>query len=189
MTLTGPGGHAWEAADVDSAVHGVARVTAALEAAPRPVGARTAVNVGRIGGGAGINVRADHAWFEVDLRADTPEALGQLTTALESCINQQARDLSIESESLGDRPAGGLDPDHPLAQAAISCLAEAGVEVQVTAASTDANAAHAAGVPALALGITRGANTHTLDEWIELDPIAAGLDVLAATITEYLSRR
>jgi tripeptide aminopeptidase len=189
VTLEGPGGHAWEAAHIDSAVHGVARVTAALEASSRPAGARTAINVGRIGGGTGINVRAGSAWFEVDLRADTPAALDQLTTTLETCLSEHAGELSVTSQSLGDRPAGGLDPNHPLAQAGISCLTDAGVDVQVTAASTDANAAHAAGVPALALGVTRGANEHTIDEWIELNSIPAGLDVLAATITEYLSRR
>ena len=48
-------------------------------ARPRDVspshGARTAVNVGRIGGGEAINARARECWFELDMRADDPAAL------------------------------------------------------------------------------------------------------------------
>ena len=49
-------------------------------------------------------------------------------------------------------------------------------------ASTDANAAHAACLPAVALGVTRGAGEHTPQEWIETSPIGPGLETLADTI-------
>jgi acetylornithine deacetylase/succinyl-diaminopimelate desuccinylase-like protein len=47
---------------------------------------------------------------------------------------------------------------------------------------TDANAAYAAGIPAVALGVTRGEGEHTPQEWIETAPVADGLGVLAETI-------
>ncbi|MDG2028698.1 MAG: M20/M25/M40 family metallo-hydrolase [Acidimicrobiales bacterium] len=186
VTLDGPGGHAWEASEVDSAVHGVARIIAAIDAAPRPENSRTAVNVGRVGGGTAINARADCAWFEIDLRAITQEALDALTATAEMAVRDQKADLVASWASLGDRPAGGLDPAHPLALAAFSALTDAGLDMEVTEASTDANAAHAAGIPALAIGITVGSEEHTIREWIELEPIGAGLDVLAATVMTYL---
>ena len=43
-------------------------------------------------------------------------------------------------------------------------------------ASTDANAALGRGIPAVALGISRGGGTHREDEWIELAPAAQGID-------------
>lgn len=188
VTLRGPGGHAWEASDVPSAIHGVARVVAALDAAQRPHGARTALNVGRIGGGTAINARADHAWFDVDLRAASQPALDDLVETLDAAVRAVAGEFTIEVEPLGDRPAGAIDAGHPLVVAAVGALEGAGITAELTAASTDANAAHPVGVPAIALGVTRGAGEHTLDEWIELSPLGPGLSVLATTITDYLRR-
>lgn len=188
VTLRGPGGHAWEASEVPSAVHGVARVVAALDVTARPVDVRTAVNVGRIGGGTAINARADHAWFDVDLRAASQVALDELVAGLDAAVAAAGDGFAVEIESLGDRPAGAIDSGHPLVAAAVGALEGAGITAELTAASTDANAAHPVGVPAIALGVTRGAGEHTLDEWIEVAPLGSGLSVLAATITDYLRR-
>ena len=83
---------------------------------------------------------------------------------------------------IGERPAGGLDPGHPLATLAADILREAGIAPRLTAASTDANAAYPLGIPALTLGITTGDGTHTAQEWIDTGPIATGLSALAATV-------
>ncbi|HTG48205.1 MAG TPA: M20/M25/M40 family metallo-hydrolase [Actinomycetota bacterium] len=183
VRIAGPGGHAWEAAGSPSAVHGAAELVAALVAAPRPAG--TTVNVGRIGGGEGINVRAREAWFDVDLRADDPSALAELVRSLEGTIGTTQQPLRAELEPIGDRPAGRLDPDAPLARAAEAALTAERIEVTRPATSTDANAAHARGIPALAIGITTGGGEHTTDEWIDVAPIAAGVRALAATIERY----
>jgi tripeptide aminopeptidase len=84
---------------------------------------------------------------------------------------------------IGERPAGGLDSDHPLATLAAEALWAAGMTPRLTAASTDANAAYPLGIPALTLGITTGEGTHTEQEWIDVEPVATGLTALAATIT------
>ena len=68
---------------------------------------------------------------------------------------------------------------HPLVRAATAALERAGIDPLVVAASTDANAAFAAGIPAVSLGITVGAGEHTVEEWIDLRPIARGLVALA----------
>lgn len=51
-----------------------------------------------------------------------------------------------------------------------------------TAASTDANAARAASMPAIAIGVTTGGGEHTPHEWIDTSPLGAGLGCAAATI-------
>jgi acetylornithine deacetylase/succinyl-diaminopimelate desuccinylase-like protein len=61
-------------------------------------------------------------------------------------------------------------------------LERAGETARLSAASTDANAAYAAGIPAIALGVTRGAGEHTPGEWIETAPIGRGVAALAETI-------
>lgn len=189
VTLRGPGGHAWEAADADSAVHGAARIIAALDRELLPDRAKSSVNVGTIAGGTAINARAHKARFDVDLRASSQDTLDDLDRRFRRIVDLNRRDLEDHWECIGRRPAGAIDPDHELCQSAIDALGAAGIKAELTAGSTDANAAHAVGIPAIALGVTRGAQEHTIDEWIELAPIATGLQVLADTIYNYTRSR
>ena len=184
--VCGPGGHAWEAAETPSAIHRAAELVVQIAAIPRAEG--TSVNVGRIGGGEGINMRAREAWFEVDLRSDDPAALETLGRSLETILTAVQEPLRIEQEVLGDRPAGHLDSDHALVRAAAEALTEAKIDVVFPATSTDANAAHARGIPAVAIGITTGSGEHTPQEWIDVDPIEQGVHALARTVERYEER-
>jgi acetylornithine deacetylase/succinyl-diaminopimelate desuccinylase-like protein len=69
------------------------------------------------------------------------------------------------------------------ARAAAGALRAAGQQAVFTGASTDANAAHAAGIPAAAIGVTTGGGEHTPGEWIETSQLGTGLRCAAATIT------
>jgi tripeptide aminopeptidase len=181
----GPGGHAWERSGAPSAVHAAARAAARIAGLAVP-GARYSVNVGSIGGGEAINARAREAWFEADIRADTPTALQQLADRAASIVTAAAgTGLAVDVAELGRRPAGGVAPSSPLAKAASDALARAGIDYEFSAASTDANAAYEAGIAAVTLGVTRGEDEHTPGEWIETAPVGAGLDVLADTIRHF----
>lgn len=185
VELTGPGGHAWEAAHAPSAVHAAASLVAEVAALAAPAAQpKVAVNVGRISGGEAVNARAQRCSFELDLRSDDPTALSDVDAAFRAACRatEQRHGITVTLTSLGRRPAGRLDHSHPLVRAAVDALEGAGVPVRFVAASTDANAAHAVGVPAIAIGITEGAGEHTEDEWIAIEPIERGLAVLAATV-------
>ena len=127
IRVTGPGGHAWEDAEVPSAVHHLARVVTSITSAPRRSG--TSVNVGRIGGGEGINLRAAEAWFDLDLRADDPDELASLARAVDEIARQAEPPLVVEQELLGERPAGRIERDHPLVRAAEQALDEVAIPV------------------------------------------------------------
>jgi len=182
--VRGPGGHAWESADAPSAVHVVGQIIAGLESLRRPDGARTSLNIGRVSGGESINSRAVDAWLEIDIRAESQDALDELAgAARDSIAVHRTDDVTVVFQEIGDRPAGSLDADHPVVLAAVEALAAIGYEAELTAASTDANAAHALGIPAVALGVTLGAGTHTELEWIDVRPLGDGLRALADTVT------
>ncbi|GAB3828648.1 M20/M25/M40 family metallo-hydrolase [Dactylosporangium cerinum] len=187
ITVSGPGGHAWERADAPSAVHGA--IVLAAEALRRlPPMPDTSVNIGRIGGGEAINARARECWFDVDLRAVRPETLAAREAALHDAIEAwrsgpESAGLEVTVADLGRRPAGEIPSDAPLVRAASAALRQAGRPVRLVAASTDANAAYAAGVPALAIGVTTGEGEHTEEEWIDLADLPAGLTALAATVS------
>ena len=183
VRVVGPGGHAWEAAETPSAVHALGQLVASIAATPRRPG--TSVNVGRIGGGEGINMRAREAWLELDLRADDPDALAAMAREIEELLENVDPPLTVDQDVLGDRPAGHVDPDHPLVRAATEALTEAGTSSTSPATSTDANAAHVRGIPAIAVGVTRGSGEHTPEEWIETAPIEDGVRVLARTVERF----
>jgi tripeptide aminopeptidase len=183
VRVVGPGGHAWEAAETPSAVHELGQLVVSLAATPRRRG--TSVNVGRIGGGEGINMRAREAWLELDLRADDPDALAAMGREVDDLLGRIDPPLVVDQDMLGDRPAGHVDPDHPLVRAATEALTEVGTSSTSPATSTDANAAHARGIPAIAVGVTRGSGEHTLQEWIETAPIEDGVRALARTVERF----
>lgn len=184
VEFTGPGGHAWERADAPSAVHAMGALIATLAplSAPESVNGRRTVNVGRAGGGEAINARARSAWCEVDVRSVDADVLARLEEEVASAARAAAPGVAVELHEFGRRPAGVVGDDHPLVQSAVRALQRAGLRAKLGAASTDANAAYAAGIPAVAVGITTGEGEHTLGEWIDLDPIGEGVTVLANTV-------
>ena len=117
-------------------------------------------------------------------RLDSKE-LTTLARNVDAIIATVQDPLHVERTVLGDRPAGRLDPAHPLVRAAGDALREAGIVVRPVATSTDANAAHARGIPAIAIGITTGSGEHTPQEWIDTVPIPDGVRTLARTVALY----
>lgn len=187
VTVHGPGGHAWEDADTPSAVHVAAALIHRLDRLPRPDG-RTSLNVGTVTGGTSINARAGHCAFQLDLRAERQAALDALVAGAERVLADPAHTeggIRVDTEVIGRRPAGGIPASHPLVRTATAALSAAGLTPRLTAASTDANAAYARGIPAVTLGITTGDLTHTESEWIDLPPVPTGLAVLTRTLTDY----
>ena len=185
--LSGPGGHAWEAAGSPSAIHEMAALITGLddvvkEAARR---ARSSVNIGSVAGGETINARARNAEMTVDLRSEDPDALTDIESGASALLDAVHGEITVEIDELGRRPAGSVKGDHALVAAGDAGLRDIGRAPDHTAASTDANAAYAAGVPAITIGITTGGGEHTLDEWIDLEPIPDGLRALVSTIVNY----
>ncbi|HEX9551621.1 MAG TPA: M20/M25/M40 family metallo-hydrolase [Streptosporangiaceae bacterium] len=138
--------------------------------------------------------RGGHAWE----LADAPSAVHAIARAASiiagltvpgarcsvnvGVIGDAPPGLSVEVEDLGRRPAGSISVSSPMVRAAIAALGNSGIAAQISAASTDANAAYEAGISGLAVGVTTGAGEHTPAEWIETAPVATGLTVLAETI-------
>ena len=98
---------------------------------------------------------------------------------LRSAINKVADEhgVRLETRVVGDRPTAFV-PNEGLVRAAQAALLEVSVRAQLAASSTDANAAMAAGLPAIAFGVYRGGDAHRLSEWLEPASLATGLAAL-----------
>jgi tripeptide aminopeptidase len=187
VEVTAPGGHAWEAASAPSAIDVAARMVASLGYVYVEAGQRS-VNVGTFNGGEAVNARAQRARFVADLRAADAAELDRLEAECRDIVMApQAEGVDVVVSEIGRRPAGSIGEHHPLVRVARESLKRYGVTAKIIASSTDANAAHPRGIPAVALGITYGAGEHTSGEWIDLAFIPTGLRALADTVIGYAS--
>ena len=187
VSVTTTGGHSWSDYGSPSAVHEVARLVSQLAAIPLPTKPRTTLNVGTISGGSGVNVLANHAQFELDIRSEGRAELKGLIANVEATVSALSRDgVHVDCEVIGRRPAGELPIDHPWVQLALECIAAQGLVGRPTSGSTDANIPLSLGIPAIVLGITTGAGAHTPHEYIEIAPVTQGMQQLFCFVSRLL---
>ena len=199
IVYRGPGGHSWAAFGTPNTLHAAARATTRLANLRLGNGGRSALTVSRIGGGMSINAIPEEAWLEVDARSTSHAALVQLereirsiaaAAALEENDRRSAANVSmtVVVERIGDRPSGRTDEDSALVTAAIEATRLVGRTAELATASTDANAAIAAGTPAIAIGGGgRGGDAHTSREWFDNTSSTAGVE-RALTIVATMAR-
>jgi len=178
-TFRGPGGHSWAAFGVANPAHAVGIATAQVHEIPLPPRPRASASVVRLGGGSGLNTIPQEAWLELDLRSEHEAALeslyGSVTQVLGRALDLVNRrrtagttPLTLQLDSLGQRPSGATDERHPLVRAALAATRALGATPALAAASTDANVAISRGVPGIALGAGgRGGDAHLPSEWFE----------------------
>lgn len=196
IEFAGPGGHSWASFGAPNAAHAAAYCAATLGRLALPAEPRASVTVGRMGGGISVNAIPESAWLEVDVRSTDSALLARLDAELHAAVRAATHEenaratlhagaLSATIQQIGDRPCGATDDTHPLVRAAIAATREAGVEPELSLASTDANVPIALGIPAIAIGGGgRGGDAHTLDEWYENTEgprgVARALAIIAA---------
>ncbi len=181
ISVNGPGGHSWANRERPSAIDEVCRIARALTRPPRR---EASTNIGRIEGGTTVNAIAAHAELVVEQRALDEAVLTRFSRTLRLLTAEPP--LALEVEVLGRRPAGRLDRRQPLLATVRRVREDIGLPDELVAASTDANAALAAGIPALCLGCAQGGEMHTPGEFIEIASLAAGRRQLRAVLAELL---
>jgi len=183
ITATADGGHSWLHFGRASAVHGIVELGARITQIKPPETPRTTYNIGMIDGGQAINAIGTRASLWLDMRSESQAALEQLSTAVNDLIRLSTHSgLRFETKVVGDRPAGMISEQHPLVEGALEALHMIGINGSLQRGSTDGNIPLAAGCPAVTIGITRGANAHRLDEYIETEPIQQGLQQLIVLV-------
>src|SRR5204863_78561 len=76
--------------------------------------------------------------------------------------------LDYTVESVGTRPCGETEAEHPLVLAALEATRLVGREPDLATASTDANVPISQGIPAIAIGAGgRGGDAHSPSEWFD----------------------
>ena len=176
VSAEGPGGHSWIHNARPSAIHTLVRISEALLNIELPASPKTTLNIGLFHGGTTINSVASQAYFDLDLRSETEEALNRLTHKVTDILGSyEPKEIMVKTQSIGERPGGALPINHPLLEAAKQALQSAGeTNIRFEVGSTDANVPLSMGLPAICMGLTLGGGAHSLDEYIEIPPIKPG---------------
>ena len=190
----GSGGHSWAHFGRYNPAFALAAATERLAEIRVPRSPRTSYNVGVVRGGETVNAIPEFAEMDIDLRSESPDQLERLDEDLQEIIQRgHQRELRRRSEGaqdpvisrIGDRPAGVTPVDSALVQAACRALQAEGLNSRTIAASTDANAAMAAGVPAVAMSWGgRSDNQHSVREWFDPTDRSRSLRVIARILLD-----
>jgi tripeptide aminopeptidase len=185
LAISTAGGHSWIHAGRPSAIHVLVQLAHRLLAEPLPAAPRTSLNLGHIQGGSTINTIAQQAVMEIDIRSESEQVANQLAQRIQSLADETHRELiGCQVREIGRRPGGALPASHPLVEAALASLQEAGIaQPSLAIGSTDASAPLSRGYPAICIGLTRGGEAHSQREYIEIAPMAVGYRALTSLIT------
>ena len=174
VTFKGPGGHSYGAFGMVNPIHALGRAMAKISDFEVPRDPKTTFNVGRIGGGTSVNAIPFEAWAEVDMRSADPAALKALDAKFQKAIDDAvaeenarwgSRQLTVDKQLVGDRPAGGTPPESPIVLAAVSATKALGLMTTLDEGSTDSNIPMNMGIPAITIdGGGRGRGAHALNE-------------------------
>lgn len=182
VTFAGPGGHSWGNAGGPSAIHAAGQVIAALSAIQLPHHPKSTVNVGMMSGGTSVNTIAPSAELVLDVRSTNELQLDRLVDDIRRIVRTSTGPgITARIDVIGERPAAVLSIDSPVARRAVEVLEMLRIRPIPDASSTDANIPLSRGIPAICLGLTTGSGVHTIDEYIDIDPLTDGITQLAIT--------
>jgi tripeptide aminopeptidase len=185
ISIRGSGGHAWVHAGRASALHALLHLGDRIGRIRLPRRPVTTLNIGTIQGGSSINTIAAEAHLDLEIRSETGWMLDRLDrTILRICESRNLpKPLRVECELIGERPEGEIPAEHPLVQLACQVTRDqAGITPELGVASTDASQPLSRGLPAICIGLTRGGNAHSMQEYIDILPITSGYSALMKLI-------
>ena len=177
VTFKGPGGHSFEHFGMPNPAHAAGRAIARIADFQVPASPKVTFSVGTMQAGTSVNAIAAAASFEVDMRAETADALDAIDAQFKGAMQQALADenarwpasgvkLIVELDRWGNRPAGVQPDNAPIVVAAVESARAVGITTTFRAGSTDANLPIGMRIPAVTTG-TGGHNggTHSLSEW------------------------
>ena len=179
VSFIGKGGHSWGDFGIANPVHAAGRAISRLIAYPAPHDPRTTFNVGRIHGGASVNVIPRIASMDVDLRSAASQELLRLDAFFRRAVSEAVDDenrvsrkggqpLEIDLQLIGDRPGGETPANSRLVELAVAVTRSLGSAPVLDQSSTDSNIPISLGIPAITLGAGGSSgNSHTLEEWYD----------------------
>ena len=196
----GPGGHSWSDFGAPNPIVILAKTIENFTATAVPSVPKTTFNIGVIRGGTSVNSIPESASMKVDIRSTSMSEMERLEQSLRRALNRAVEDETLAAEmrspaqkrpsgvnseivTIGNRPAGELQPGAKILQVVRAVDAQLANAAQIQRASTDANVPLSLGLEAVAIGGGgSGGGAHTLQEWFDSNGRELGLKRILLTM-------
>ncbi len=184
ITMRTPGGHAWSDYGTPSAIHELVHFASTLASIPLSSNPRTSLNVGTFHGGVSINTIASEASIELEIRSENPHILSELIDEIQQLAQNYrrppwkwscARSANVRRQPGVRPPAGGVGGFHH---------SRAGHGAGLQHRLHRCERAPQSRVSSVCLGVTRGGNAHTVQEFIRINDIPTGIRQWVNLITQ-----
>ncbi len=181
------GGHSYGAFGRTNAIEVLSNIVSKIYQieVPKKDGTKTTYNVGTICGGTSVNTVAQSAEMLCEYRSDDNDCLVVMEEKFYQIFNQVKNDYpdaTITIELVGNRPGMGNVDKEKLAKASQMVIEiqekHSGSEVKESSGSTDCNIPHSLGIPAICVGVYKGAGVHTREEYLQKESVRIGLNIL-----------
>ena len=183
VTVRTEGGHSFTKFGNNNAIHRLSEMISRIYEieVPKIDGSVTTYNVGTVSGGTSVNTIAEDAKMLCEYRSSDERCLAIMKEKYEKIFAEANKGtVRVEVTRVGDRPCAKADLDmekqHSLrdrcARVIESVIGKAPI---FRSASTDCNIPLSLGIPAVSVGVYRGALSHTRDEWVEKASLTPGL--------------
>jgi len=183
------GGHSFYRFGNENAIATLSSLICRLYDQTLPEGEIATFNVGKIEGGTSVNTIAEQAEAFYEIRAIRNNVLEMLHNNLTRII-EEYKELGhkVEAELLAMRPCGSdISDAHETLFFRVEELirSHTGQEPCRNCGSTDCNYPASLSIPAVCIGLIRGYNPHTRNEYIELNSLEASYRLAMAVLNHY----
>lgn len=178
ITITCEGGHSWRDFGKPNAIQIAANLIIILSKMELLRESKTTFNIGTITGGTTVNAIPSSAEFTFEIRALQADILTRCVLEIDNCLTQlNIPDAKISSEILGERPCGEMT-DSRIVEIIKAIHNKLGIETVEDSGSTDSNYPISLGLRSVTIGITEAEKTHSIDEFLVVEPIKKGTQQL-----------
>ncbi len=188
------GGHSYSAFGNNNAINEISKIVNAIYdiKVPEKDGATVTYNVGEIRGGTSVNTIAQNATILCEYRSDDADCLDIMKARFTEIFKKaNTPKVKVNVRCIGERPCSKTDYSKVKRLVDTVKPIIEGVskhEVQLKAASTDANVPLSIGVPAITIGLCETGNAHTREEWVEKSSVPVGTEIGIRTALELIKQ-
>lgn len=186
------GGHSYLNFGRPNAIAELAEVIHSLYQIEIPQYGRTTINVGTVTGGTSVNTIAQDAEMLCEFRSDHPEGMRLMEEQFERVFSSyQQKGMKLMVEVVGHRPGEQLDAtaqhrrDWLVKRASDIIEQITGKRPGTSSSSTDCNIPLSSGIPSVCYGSYYGDGAHTREEYVEIDSLPLGYQVVMESVLDY----
>jgi di/tripeptidase len=144
----------------------------------------TSIVFGRISGGTTYGRVAPEATLGFEIRSEAPEMVQKIGSQIKDIAGEVSGRTRAEVviDIFASRKPGGIAYAHPLCRATRKIMKALDIKPRISPSMSELAALIDAGVPAVTLGITEGANALKDDEAVSIEPMYSGVAQLIGTL-------